>query len=103
MQSPSRRAFLVGRRTERSPWETFLARLRPAAPPFEMHSIPRDRVEALIAASGGRLVRATAWSDAGMRLDESAARRIAERDAATGEAEYAELETLVRTHLPRCD
>jgi len=31
MQSSSRRAFLVGRRTERSPWETFLARLRRAA------------------------------------------------------------------------
>lgn len=31
MQSPSRRAFLVGRRPERSPWETFLMRLRRAA------------------------------------------------------------------------
>jgi hypothetical protein len=31
MQSPSRRAFLVGRRAERSPWEAFLARLRRAA------------------------------------------------------------------------
>ncbi|MHA3904658.1 hypothetical protein ACTPOE_14125 [Castellaniella sp. WN] len=31
MQSPSRRAFLVGRRTEQSPWETFLARLRRVA------------------------------------------------------------------------
>lgn len=31
MQSSSRRAFLVGRRTERSPWETFLARLRRVA------------------------------------------------------------------------
>lgn len=31
MQSPSRRAFLTGRRPERSPWETFLARLRRAA------------------------------------------------------------------------
>jgi len=28
MQSSSRRAFLSGRRTERSPWESFLARLR---------------------------------------------------------------------------
>lgn len=31
MQSPSRRAFLVGRRADRSPWEAFLARLRRAA------------------------------------------------------------------------
>ncbi len=31
MQSSSRRAFLAGRRTERSPWETFLARLRRVA------------------------------------------------------------------------
>ena len=31
MQSSSRRAFLVGRRTERSPWESFLARLRRTA------------------------------------------------------------------------
>jgi SAM-dependent methyltransferase len=37
---------------------TLLARFRPVAPPFEMHSIPRERVEALIAESGGRLVRA---------------------------------------------
>ena len=52
---------------------------------------------------GGRLVRATAWSDAGMRVDEAGARRIAERDAAAGDTEYAELEALVRRHLPRCD
>ncbi|CAM5215750.1 FAD-binding protein OS=Castellaniella defragrans OX=75697 GN=HNR28_000746 PE=4 SV=1 [Castellaniella defragrans] len=31
MQSPSRRAFLTGRRTERSPWEAFLARLQRVA------------------------------------------------------------------------
>ncbi|MGB7483006.1 hypothetical protein ABRZ04_11125 [Castellaniella ginsengisoli] len=31
MQSSSRRAFLVGRRTERSPWETFISRLRRTA------------------------------------------------------------------------
>jgi len=31
MQSPSRRAFLAGRRVERSPWESFLARLRRSA------------------------------------------------------------------------
>ena len=31
MQSPSRRAFLTGRRTERSPWESFLARLQRVA------------------------------------------------------------------------
>ncbi len=30
MLSPSRRAFLAGRRAERSPWESFLARLRRA-------------------------------------------------------------------------
>jgi len=39
-------------------FESLLARLRGPAPPFEMHAIPRDRVESLIAASGGRLVRA---------------------------------------------
>lgn len=31
MQSPSRRAFLVGRRAEQPPWETFLSRLRRVA------------------------------------------------------------------------
>ncbi|CAM5787820.1 hypothetical protein [Castellaniella caeni] len=31
MQSPSRRAFLVGRRAEQPPWEAFLARLRRVA------------------------------------------------------------------------
>jgi hypothetical protein len=31
MQSPSRRAFLTGRRTERSPWESFLSRLQRTA------------------------------------------------------------------------
>ncbi len=31
MQSPSRRAFLTGHRTEKSPWEAFLSRLKRAA------------------------------------------------------------------------
>lgn len=31
MQSPSRRAFLIGRRAEQSPWESFLTRLKRAA------------------------------------------------------------------------
>ncbi|WP_323017712.1 hypothetical protein [Castellaniella sp.] len=31
MQSPSRRAFLVGRRAEQSPWDAFLSRLRRVA------------------------------------------------------------------------
>jgi len=37
---------------------SLLARLRGPAPPFEMHATPRETVEALIARSGGRLVRA---------------------------------------------
>jgi len=50
----------------------------------------------------GRLVKAAAWSDAGARLDDRAARYVAQRDAAAADADYARLEALVRQHLPRC-
>jgi len=52
---------------------------------------------------GGRLVRASAWSDAGTRLDDRAARALALHDAAAGDADYARLESLVQAHLPRCE
>ena len=51
----------------------------------------------------GRLVSSTGWSDAGARLTERGARELADRDAASADALYAELEALVKRHLPRCD
>jgi hypothetical protein len=53
--------------------------------------------------AGGALVSTAGWSDTGARLGDEAARALAERDAETAEAEYAELDRLVREHLPRCD
>lgn len=51
----------------------------------------------------GSQVSSIGWTDAGTRLNERAARDAAERDAAVAETHYAELETLVRSHLPHCD
>ena len=51
----------------------------------------------------GGIVASAGWSDAGPRLPERAARDAVERDATAADASYAELEALVRTHLPRCD
>jgi hypothetical protein len=51
----------------------------------------------------GVVVSALAWSDAGARLPERAARDAVARDAAAADGDYAALEALVRTHLPRCD
>jgi antitoxin component YwqK of YwqJK toxin-antitoxin module len=51
----------------------------------------------------GTLVTATAWSDAGARLTEHAARELILRDAAAADARYEQLETLIRAHLPQCD
>ena len=51
----------------------------------------------------GTQVATAGWTDAGARLGDRAAREIAERDAAAADARYAELEALVRDHLPRCD
>jgi hypothetical protein len=52
--------------------------------------------------AGGRLVRATGWSEAGKPLAEADARAQAERDAAAADAEYAERDALIRAHMPRC-
>jgi antitoxin component YwqK of YwqJK toxin-antitoxin module len=51
----------------------------------------------------GALVTATAWSDAGAKLTDRTSREIVERDATAADAYYADLEALVRTHLPQCD
>ena len=51
----------------------------------------------------GRQVASIGWTDAGAKLGERTAREVAERDAAAADAQYAELEALVRTHLPHCD
>ncbi len=53
--------------------------------------------------AGGALVTTVGWSDAGARLGDEAARALARRDAQAADAEYAELDQLVRAHLPRCD
>ena len=51
----------------------------------------------------GRPVTTAGWTDTGTRLNEPAAREVAERDAIAADAYYMELETLVRDHLPHCD
>ncbi len=51
----------------------------------------------------GRILASAGWSDTGTRLDDAAARALAESDAADADAYYAELETLVRGHLPHCE
>jgi len=48
-------------------------------------------------------VMATAWSDAGAKLPEQAARELVLRDVAAADARYEQLELLVRGHLPQCD
>ena len=53
--------------------------------------------------AGGTLVDTTGWSDTGRHLGNEAARAVAQRDAEAADAEYAELDRLVREHLPRCD
>jgi antitoxin component YwqK of YwqJK toxin-antitoxin module len=53
--------------------------------------------------AGGALVTTTGWSDTGTQLGDEAARALAQRDAEAADAEYAELDRLVREHLPRCD
>jgi hypothetical protein len=51
----------------------------------------------------GALAATAGWTDAGVRLDDAAARALAQRDAESADAEYAALDRLVREHLPRCD
>lgn len=51
----------------------------------------------------GAAIVASAWSDAGTRLPERAARDTVASDAAAADGDYAALEALVRTHLPHCD
>jgi len=51
----------------------------------------------------GTVVTSVGWADAGARLSDRAARNAVERDAATADGQYVELEALVRTHLPHCD
>lgn len=61
----------------------------------------RRRTEAEFAK--GMLVTATAWSDAGARLADSAARELVMHDVAAADARYEQLEALIRAHLPQCD
>jgi hypothetical protein len=51
----------------------------------------------------GQLIAAAAWLETGARVPERTARDIAARDAGIADALHAELEALVRTHLPHCD
>jgi antitoxin component YwqK of YwqJK toxin-antitoxin module len=51
----------------------------------------------------GAIVTTAGWSAAGARLSEPAARDAVERDLAAADADYAELEAMVRAHLPHCD
>ena len=61
----------------------------------------RRRTEAEFAK--GALVTASAWSEAGAKLAEHAARELVLRDVAAADARYEQLETLIRAHLPQCD
>ena len=61
----------------------------------------RRRTEAEFAK--GTLVAATAWSDAGARLSEPAARDLVLRDVSAADTRYEQLESLIRAHLPQCD
>lgn len=51
----------------------------------------------------GRFVSSLGWTDAGERLTDAAARALAAHDADTAEATYAELDALIRDHLPHCE
>lgn len=51
----------------------------------------------------GTLAEVSAWTEAGARLSRAEARALADRELAADEALYANLDTLVREHLPRCD
>jgi hypothetical protein len=53
--------------------------------------------------AAGAIVSTIGWTDAGARLPDLAARALAQRDAEAADAEYVELDRLVREHLPRCD
>jgi len=50
----------------------------------------------------GRIVSSSAWSDAGERLPEDAARALAETDEQTADAAYAGLDDRITTHMPNC-
>jgi hypothetical protein len=51
----------------------------------------------------GREVATVGWSNTGARLPERTARDVAARHAGATDRQIAELEALVRDHLPRCD
>ena len=51
----------------------------------------------------GAIVTSVGWSPAGARLSDQAAREAVERDLAAADADHAELEAMVRAHLPHCD
>ena len=51
----------------------------------------------------GALVSARAWNESGWPLPEPQAQRLAKQDAAVDERFLAELDALVREHLPRCE
>jgi hypothetical protein len=51
----------------------------------------------------GRITHTIGWSDAGELLSDAAAREMAEHDAAAADTIYAELDALIRDHLPRCE
>ena len=53
--------------------------------------------------AAGRIVASAGWSDSGASLGDEAAREIARRDAADADADYAELDALIREHSPRCE
>jgi PAS domain-containing protein len=70
----------------------------------ETRSWYRDgRPRALTQYAAGRITASAGWSDAGARMTDAAALEAAQQDAAALDALYAELDALVREHMPRCD
>lgn len=70
----------------------------------ETRSWYRDgRPRAQIQYAAGRITASAGWTHTGTRMPEAVARETAQQDAAAMDTLYAELDTLVREHMPRCD
>ena len=59
---------------------------------------PRSQIEY----AKGAIVSSAAWSDAGERLADDAARTLAESDEHAADTAYARLNDLIASHMPNC-
>jgi hypothetical protein len=53
--------------------------------------------------AGGSIAGTVGWTDAGESVPAAVAREMAEHDAGVADAIYANLDALIRDHLPRCE